>query len=684
MAAPSLPRRALVGLAAAAALPLPVAARAAPPSIGHITLDTTRADALGADGGSARTPALDGLAARGVRYTGAVAPSPLTLPAHASLLTGLDPPEHGVLDNGLAVLGGSVPTLASVLSQRGYATAAFVASRVLDRRFGLARGFATYDDVMAAEQTGEYGYPERNAAAVTDAALAWLRVAPRGKPLLLWVHYYDPHAPYEAPGADDAARYAAELAAVDRQVARLLAALPSGPRAPVVAAVADHGESLGEHGERGHGLFLYGPVVHVPLILAGPGVPRAQVVEGPVASRRLAPTLAHLAGASGALPGDVLPGLGPGTRPAAVYSEAWLAATAYGWSPLRAWSDGRWRYVDAPRPELYDLASDPGETRDRARTDAAEAARMRRELLARVEAMKPRAPGGAPEPGASEAIRSLGYLSGASGRRAGTIDPKDGQALLAELAEARSLLNGGQAAEALPRLRELTRRSPGNVPFLNLLARAQSETGDAAGAVRTLRETRDLNPQSEFVHLHLADALRRQGDAAGARRSLEEALALNPRAATAWIALAEMARDQKRPAEEEQRLRDGLKAGTQSGAMLTRLAQIELARGALAEASGHLREATRLLPDWSVAWLLWGAVAERQGQAADALARYEKAVALAPRDPAALLHLGRLRLKQGDVERGRRDLESVVRLAPGSAAAREAQRLIQGHQTNVS
>jgi len=678
MAHPSPRRPACLGVILAAVAPLAQAqeTRAAARSVVLITLDTTRADVLGAYGGRAATPALDGLATRGVRYTGAITASPLTLPAHASLLTGLDPPEHGVLDNGIAVLSSDVPTLASVLEGRGYATAAFVASRVLDRRFGLARGFATYDDRMAAEQIGEYGYPERDADAVTDAALGWLASRPRAQPFFLWVHYYDPHAPYAAAGADDAARYAGEVAAVDRQVARLLKALPAGAGAPVVAAVADHGESLGEHGERGHGLFLYGPVVHVPLILAGPGVPAGRVVDGPVASRRLAPTLAHFAGAAGALPGDVLPGLGPSTAPGPVYSETWLPATAYGWSPLRAWSDARWRYVDAPRPELYDLATDPREARDRARSDPAEATRLRRELTARTDAMKPRAAGRAPDPGAGEAIRSLGYLSGASGRRAGTIDPKDGLTMLAELTDARRLLEAGRAAEALPLLRGLCERSPGNVPFLGQLARAQTDTGDLAGAVRTLREARDLNPQSDFGHVNLAEGLRRQGQADAARRSYEEAIALNPRSATAWLALAEMAHDAGRAAEEEDRLRRGIEAGTQSAAMLTRLGQIEMASGRLASAGDRLRDATKLLPGFAPAWLLWGAVAERAGQPADALARYEKAVALAPNDPSVLLHIGRLRLKQGDTARARQELEKAARVAPGSPAAREARRLL--------
>jgi arylsulfatase A-like enzyme len=212
------------------------------PSLILLTLDTTRGDHLGAQGvHRGLTPNLDALAARGARYARAVSPAPLTLPAHCSLLTGLDPSGHGVHDNGTAALPAGLPTLATALAGHGYATAAFVASRVLDKRFGLDRGFATYDDQMAAERIGEYGYPERDAAAVTNAALAWAAARPRGRPYFLWVHYYDPHAPYAAPGGDaavPAARYAAEVSYMDREIGRLLKGLAADSDRAVVAAVA--------------------------------------------------------------------------------------------------------------------------------------------------------------------------------------------------------------------------------------------------------------------------------------------------------------------------------------------------------------------------------------------------------------------------------------------------------------
>src|SRR5262245_2554444 len=205
------------------------------PSLVLVTLDTTRSDHLGCYGGrTARTPLMDGLAAAGTRYARAISPSPLTLPAHTSLLTGLEPPEHGMRDNGFGTLPAGVPTLAEALAAQGYRTGAFVASRVLDRRFGLARGFDRYDDQMAAEDTGEYGYPERDAARVTTAALAWLAggTGPEhDRPYFAWVHYYDAHAPYEPPTpwrADTLeGSYAGEISYVDSEIRRLFAALPA-------------------------------------------------------------------------------------------------------------------------------------------------------------------------------------------------------------------------------------------------------------------------------------------------------------------------------------------------------------------------------------------------------------------------------------------------------------------------
>ena len=605
-----------------------------PPSLVLLTLDTTRSDHLGAYGAQgAATPALDGLAAQGARYATAIAPSPLTLPAHASLLTGLTPPEHGVRDNGTAVLPPGLPTLATALAERGYATGAFVASRVLDRRFGLDRGFDVYDDRMAAERVGQYGYPERDATAVASAALAWAAALPAGKPYFLWLHFYDPHAPYQPPGprrhGSERQAYAGEIAHVDRQIGRLLAGLPDGRR--LVAAVGDHGEMLGEHGESGHGIFLYRAALEVPLIVAGPGVPAGLVVEETVSTRRLGATLLRLLGTDeAALPGPTLPGLGDKSPPVAAYSEARMPVSAYGWAPLTALTDGRWRLIVAPRPELYDVAADPAEAHNVLTEHRAEARRLRRALQT-LEAGFERRQAAAPpaDPELEAQLRSLGYLSAASGGE-GTIDPKDGIRLLAELDEASRLMAAGDAGTAVTLLEGLVAKNPGNVPFRTRLAAAQLAAGRGEQAVASYRAAIELNPRLDFLHRNLAEAYLRLGRASEARNEYRLTLELNPRFAGAWLALAEMAARSGDAAEERRLLLEAVDAGTASAGIASRLGQIEIAAGKPAAAEVYLRRATDLAPQWPLTWLLRGQAAEARGDHGAAAGHYRRAAGLAP------------------------------------------------------
>jgi arylsulfatase A-like enzyme/Flp pilus assembly protein TadD len=628
-----------------------------PPSLILLTLDTTRADRVGGHGDRpSLTPHLDALAARGLRYAKALSPAPLTLPAHCSLLTGLDPPAHGVRDNGTAALAAGVPTLANVLSRQGYATAAFVSSRVLDRRFGLDRGFGVYDDRMAAERIGEYGYPERNAEAVTTAALAWAAKRPRGRPYFLWVHYYDPHAPYAAPGQaaspTAATRYDGEIAYMDREIGRLLQALAARDGRTLVAAVGDHGEMLGEHGEPAHGIFLYRASLEVPMIISGPGVPPGTVLAEAVGTRALPSTLLKLAGLSKEAQafGSPLPGLsvsGPVPQALPIYSETYLPATAYGWSPLKAVSDDRWRFIQAPRPELYDVLADPGETDNLADKRPAERARLEHALAAfetsgqRVGAVPVK-----PDAALTEALASLGYHSGASGARAGTIDPKDGIGMLAELDETRAWMRDGRAKEAVARLEDLVRRSPGNVPFLVRLAVAQSAAGRAEAGVATLKHAVGLNPRLDFLHAHLADAYLDLGRVAEARAEYELALELNPRFARAWLGLGEAAGRTGAAGAERAVLRRAVAAGTDSAIVWSRLAELELLSGETAAAARAAEEATRLVPELGQAWLVRGKVAEKAGRATEAVTFYEKAVALGLSDPEITQRLDRLRRRQ--------------------------------------
>ena len=640
------------------AVAAPAKGAARRPSLILLTLDTTRADHVGPQRGKPTlTPQLDGLAARGLRYAKALSPAPLTLPAHCSLLTGLEVPAHGVRDNGTAALGSGVPTLASVLAGHGYATAAFVSSRVLDRRFGLDRGFSVYDDHMPAERIGEYGYPERNALAVTDAALAWAARRPGGRPYFLWVHYYDPHVPYAAPGAaspSPAAGYAAEVAYMDREIGRLLKTLAPEGAATVVAAVGDHGEMLGEHGEASHGIFLYRGSLEVPAILAGPGVPAGTVVPQTVGTRALPSTLLRLLGLSkeAAAFGPPLPGLAvsQGARaPERVYSETWLPATAYGWSPLQAVSDDRWRFIRAPRPELYDLAADPSEARNLAADHPEERARMERAVLDIAGAARGAAVPVKPDAALAESLASLGYHSGASGTREGTIDPKDGIVMLAELDQTRAWMRGGRARDAVAKLEDLVKRSPGNVPFLVRLAVAQTAAGRAEAGAATLKHAVGLNPRLDFLHAHLADSYLDLGRVAEARAEYELALELNPRFARAWLGLAEAAGRSGAPGAERDVLRRAVAAATDSAMVWARMAELELeARPPdTAAAQRSAAEATRLMPELPQTWLVRARVAEAAGQNADAVTFYEKAVSLGLTDPQVARRLEQLRGQKG-------------------------------------
>lgn len=657
------PGRSLPGVFFLFLLALPTwAASAAPaatrlPDLLLVTLDTVRADALGAYGGGARTPTLDALAAAGVRFDEALTAAPLTLPAHVTLFTGLDPIEHGLRDNGAGALAPGIPTLAEALRARGYATVGVIASRVLDRRFGLDRGFDLYDETMAAERLGEYGYPERSAADVVDAALAGERAADPARPHFLWVHFYDAHAPYRAlagnPGASDRERYLGEIESVDRELGRLLAALASGPRAAqprLVAVVGDHGESLGEHGEKEHGLLLSRAALRVPLLIAGPGVPQGRNLEAPIATRRLASTLLSLVDASGnrldsgarskgpvkgvgGPPLSLVPGAVDGE---AIYHETLFPFSAFGWAPLFAVTEGHLRFVLGPRPQLLDWMADSAELQNAFPARASAARKLQKDLKSLLYRKPLSAPTAvAPDAQLAATLQNLGYLSGqsasaeasAAGGR-GKLDPAAGLVLLERFAAGKRLFAAGDLAGALTVYTQLTVESPGSVPFWMERGAAERGLGRFGDAVTSLERAQRLNPQLDFLDLRLGEAYAAAGRGAEAEAAWRRALARNPRFAQAVLALGEFLERSGRAADEEAVVRAAVEAGTTSAFLLTRLAQIELQRGDVAGADGHLAEATRLLPEFSTAWKLWAEVARRQNDPAAAAERAARAAAL--------------------------------------------------------
>jgi arylsulfatase A-like enzyme/Flp pilus assembly protein TadD len=642
----------------------------APPDVVLVTLDTTRADRLGCYGdATARTPTIDALAAGGTRFARAVTPSPLTLPAHASLMTGLIPPRHGLRDNGLAALPSDLPTVAEAFRAAGYATGAVVASAVLDHRFGLDRGFDLYDDSLTAELLGEYGYPERDAEAVTDAALEWGATLDEDSPYFLWVHYYDPHSPYvdrenQRSGGSPDELYAAEIAWVDGQLKRLLDGLPGDGGTRIVAIVGDHGEMLGEHGERAHGLLLYRGSLEVPLILAGPGVEPGRVVKKTSATRGLGATIIQLATGTApeALGPPLLDSFGDGaSQPQPVYSETWLPATAYGWSPMLSISRGDWRYVQAPQPELFNFVADPAESRNLVSAEPERAAELRTALgsfAGEGGVARERAPPAEDAADLNAQLRALGYLSGMTGAPAGedgdAIDPKDGIAWLDDFEEAKRLMNAGDVWAARARLDALVRRNPGNVPFLMRAADARFATGDEASGMALLEKALEINPRLDLLHLRMGNTRLALGDAAGAEAAYRDAVELNPRLASAWLGLAQLAGMAGDTATETSRLEEAVEKGTVSAGIHARLGQLALARGDLSAAESQLRMATELVPSLAAAWWSWGLTAERSGDLAAAVERFGRAIELNPGDAAARRHLGRLLAGMGREEEARR------------------------------
>ncbi len=501
------------------------------PDVLILTLDTTRADRLGCYGHAlAHTPALDRLAAEGVLFERAQAVMPITLPTHATIFTGYLPLEHGLRENRDYALPPEIPTLAGQFKRAGYDTAAVIASRVLDAKYGLDRGFDSYKD---APPQGK----GRDAADVTDSVIAWLetrRAARRRAPFMVWAHYFDPHLPRQphpelaaAAGSDP---YDIEVAYMDRHIARLLKYLDSRSltRDTLVVAVGDHGEDLGDHGEELHGYLLYQSTMHVPLLFRWPGkIKPGRRVAGSVSQTDLMPTILELAGLppprygsngtprppllSASFAGTLLKGAPFAPRPC--HMEALWTYQRFGWSPLAGLVEGRWAYILAPQPELYDLEADSGQTRN---LHAAEARRAD-ELAASFEqidnAAERREP---PKVTVSDddirKFAALGYLSG----RKSAAGPVNARHSLTNLPDPKTrthviraynrlILVKSVSATARERLADsllLAAEFPDKARYLIHAGRLYQELGEPDKARECLERAHALKPDDTAELLH--------------------------------------------------------------------------------------------------------------------------------------------------------------------------------------
>jgi arylsulfatase A-like enzyme/Flp pilus assembly protein TadD len=475
-----------------------------------ITLDTVRADRLGTYGfAAAETPSIDALVNRGVRFEEASAPAPITLPSHATMLTGLYPPRHGVRDNGLFRLADEQVTLAEHLQAQGYETAAFVGCFVLDRRYGLSQGFDTYDFEVDAQgfQPSNFDFNQRSAGAVTDAAIAWLQNRKtKDRPFFLWAHYFDAHVPYQSP-LGKLARFAdrgydAEIAYVDQELGRLFAELDRNKlrERTLIALVSDHGEGLNEHGESTHGLFVYESTMRVAFLLSCPKLFRgAHSVNNRIVSLAdLRPTLEDLLGLPSGAPMDGQSLLQASEPDRAVYIETKMPFHAARCSPLYGLRRLGDKYIEAPEPEYYDLKSDPGEMKNliRDRSDDGN------QLAARLQELRK----SWPNPGGEEArgemtaedaerLRSLGYVQTAGGVESESLpDPKAMMRASRLLGSAHRLQRERRTEEAIRDAREAVRECPGYPDATALLAQLCIEADRPEEAIQALEECLRINP----------------------------------------------------------------------------------------------------------------------------------------------------------------------------------------------
>jgi choline-sulfatase len=698
--------------------PKPPASREVPrPNVLLVTIDTLRADRVGCYGhAAAATPVLDGLAARGVRFTTAVAHVPLTGPSHASLFTGRTPLGHGFRDNGGYTLPPGLTTAAEDFRKNGYETAAFVSAFPLHRRFGFDRGFETYDDHLPkGNDPRRPQYIERFGDATTDVVLRWLETRKGGpaaasRPFFLWVHYYDPHAPYEPPGEFGerfrTAPYDGEVAFADRQLGRLLRALDERGETPrtLVLVTSDHGEGLGEHGEGTHGLFLYDATLRVPWVMAGPGLPAGRVSETVARGIDLLPTLLDYAGLPSRADLE-----GRSLRPAAegqemedapAYAESLYPERQFGWAPLFAWRTAGFKYIEAPRPELYDLRADPGETRNVVAEEKARVEELRRPLTAALATEPSRTPTAEVDPETAQRLAALGYLGGGGGSApgaAGPRDPKDGIRLMPHLNRGMSVVRTDPDL-AIRELSLVLAEDPGLLLARRSLAVAYASAGKHDLAVRELRRLEKeghLNAEDGVV---LGDNLRFSGRLEEAVRVLERTARENPKFPQPWLSLAEihvrkgrldqataafdhvleiapdhiealrglgdLALLEQKVEEAGRRYAHILEVEPGDAGAMTKLGVVRMRTGQPDEAVSLFRRAIEREPKNGEALLYMAGALAASGRSADALPYFERALAAGQLNTMALNGLALTRLSMGDRQGAAQAFRESLRLDP--------------------
>jgi len=617
------------------------------PNVVLITIDTLRADHLGCYGyQKIKTPHINGLAADSIRFARAFTPVPVTLPSHSAMLTGTYPMRSGMHDFAANRLSPDQPTLATVLKQAGYATGAVVASAVLDSRFGLNSGFDFYYDHFDFSRLEEANLDqmERTGNLVADQAIDWLGKNSRGK-FFLWMHLYDPHYPYTPPEpyrreyANQP--YDGEIAFDDEQVGRLLQFLRERNlyQNTVIVLAGDHGESLGEHGEKTHGFFIYNSTLHVPLIVHLPGKPAAQTFSDVVSLVDLMPTVLSAVGID--IPSTVqgrnlLPAMRDESkdRDRTVYGETFLPRIHFNWSELRGAENGKYHFIDAPKPELYDLSKDPGELQNLFADKKAVGEEMRARLASLIRdnsAGKEMAEKTALDPALMERLKSLGYAGFSGGGGDPTItdrnlpDPKDRIVTYELISDAIADSQHGRFPESIAKLKEVIKTEPQSVPAHYLqglnyyrsrmypeaveelgkavqlspdyalavfnLGMAQAHAGQIDPAIETLKRALQLDTTNFEAAFNLGVAYIQKRDLPSAAAAFRQSIQINPDLARTHRALGETLLYLGQLDEAIAELRRAVELAPQEPSVHESLARALSAKGLAAEADEEMRRA---------------------------------------------------------------------------------------------
>ena len=666
------------------------------PNVLLITVDTTRADHLPCYGyKSVRTPNLDSLAKHGILFRECATAAPLTLPSHCSIMTGLYPTFHGVRINGNTALSAQHVTLAEAFAAKGYQTGAFVGAFVLDGRWGLNQGFQHYDDQFDLKKYKklDLGMVQRPGNKVVDAALHWLEEH-KSKPFFAWVHFYDPHTPYDPPEPYKSeyghngmiGLYDGEIAFMDSQIGRCLTWLDkNGLRnKTIIAVIGDHGEGLGDHGEATHGYFIYNYAVHVPFLLSTPSSASNGIeISSQVRTIDLYPTLLEASGI--AIPKEV-----QGTslwslvqsrdktgNQLYAYSESMAPSIQYGWSPLLSLRSPKYQYIDAPRPELYDLKDDPEELSDLhlSRSQiASDYGKTLKDVVTTTGA-------GAPAPNMAnldretvERLASLGYIGSPVKTKPATsstntlVDPKDRLAVHEAINQAGELNNGEQYAESAAVLEKVLQNDPENPQARLLLASNYVELKRSDEAAVMLRKMLEEDPENIRALVSLASILQDEGKPEEVIALCKSALKVDERNTQALAMMGESLMDLQKYEEALPWLKKAVEIQPKLTQHQLNLAACEIGLKQYNDAERNLKTILNEHPKFPLAHFHLGLLYESEGNVTEAIHEYQNEIDMNGNAFVARFNLGRLQLRMGDHTGYMDQMREVIRIAPKNPA----------------